>query len=240
VHYFKGIKAFVVACGLLLGYWAILLAFGDLTLEGNAVLKLDKLLIGENHMYKGYVSTISNSNIPFDPEGLLSAIPAMASVVFGFLIGRFIKEKGNSFEMISYLFVVGLLSMFVGLCWNFYFPINKPIWSSSYVLYTTGLASTILAIILFAVEMKHFRGWTKPFVLFGKNPLLIFALSGIIVKLYILLRIDGVNAYTGLFKNVFQPVFGDYIGSLGFAIFHVLLFLLVAWFLDKRKIYLKV
>jgi predicted acyltransferase len=240
VHYFKGIKAFFVACGLLLTYWAILLIFGDLTLEGNAVLKLDAWLIGESHMYKGYVSTIANQNIPFDPEGLLSAIPAMASVVFGFLVGRFIKEKGNSYEMISHLFVAGLVSIFISLCWNFYFPINKPIWSSSYVLYTTGLATSILAIILFLVEMKNLRGWTRPFVLFGKNPLLIYALSGIIVKLYLVIRINEVNGYNGLFKNVFQPVFGDHIGSLGFAIFHVLLFLLVAWFLDRRKIYLKV
>jgi predicted acyltransferase len=240
VHYFKGIKAFFVACGLLLAYWAILLMFGDLSLEGNAVLKLDTWLIGESHMYKGYVSTIVNQNIPFDPEGLLSAIPAMASVVFGFLVGRFIKEKGNSYEMISHLFFVGLISIFISLCWNFYFPINKPIWSSSYVLYTTGLATSILAIILFLVEMKNLRGWTRPFVLFGKNPLLIYALSGIVVKLYLIIRINEVNGYSGLFKNVFQPMFGDYIGSLGFAIFHVLLFLLVGWFLDRRKIYLKV
>jgi predicted acyltransferase len=240
VHYFKGIKAFVVGCGLLLLYCMILLIFGDLTLEGNAVLKLDTWLLGESHMYKGYVSTISNQNIPFDPEGLLSAIPAMASVVFGFLVGRFIKEKGNSYEMISHLFAVGIILIFAGLCWSFYFPINKPIWSSSYVLYTTGLATTILAVILFIVEMKNFREWTKPFVLFGKNPLLIFALSGIIVKFYILIRINNANAYTGLFKNVFQPVFGDYVGSLSFAIFHVLLFLLVAWILERRKIYLRV
>jgi predicted acyltransferase len=240
VHYLKGIKAFVVACGLLFAYWAILLMFGDLTLEGNAVLKLDTWLIGESHMYKGYVSTISNQNIPFDPEGLLSAIPAMASVVFGFLVGRFIKEKGNSYEMISHLLVAGLTSIFISLCWNFYFPINKPIWSSSYVLYTTGLATSILAIILFLVEMKNSRAWTRPFVLFGKNPLLIYALSGIIVKLYLIVRINEVNGYSGLFRNVFQPMLGDYAGSLGFAIFHVLLFLLIGWFLDRRKIYLKV
>ncbi len=239
VHYFKRLHAFVFACGLLLAYWAILLIFGDLTLEGNAVLKLDRLLIGENHMYKGYTSTLLNENIPFDPEGLLSTIPAVASVVFGFLVGRFIREKGNSYEMISHLFFIGLIAIFVSLCWNFYFPINKPIWSSSYVLYTTGLAMSILAMILFIVEMKEFKLLTRPFVLFGKNPLLIYALSGIVVKLYLLIRIGEVNGYTGLFRNIFQPIFGDYIGSLAFAVFHVLLFLFVGWMLDRRKIYLK-
>jgi predicted acyltransferase len=119
-------------------------------------------------------------------------------------------------------------------------PINKPIWSSAYVLYTTGLAMTVLAIILFLVEMKGHRGFTRPFVLFGKNPLLIYALSGIVVKIYFLIRIGDLNAYSGLYQYVFQPVGGNYFGSLLFAIAHVLLFLSIGWWLDKRKIYVRV
>jgi predicted acyltransferase len=239
-HYFKPMQAFVVSCFLLLGYWMILLSFGDLTLEGNAVLKIDRWLIGESHMYRGYHSTVSDSNIAFDPEGLLSTIPAMASVVLGFLVGKYIKGKGISYETISHLMVAGMISVLVALCWDMTFPINKPIWSSSYVLYTTGLAITVLSIILFIVEMKHRKSLTQPFVLFGKNPLLIFALSGIIVKIYGLIRIGDTNAYGGLYKNVFQPLAGNYVGSLLFAIFHVLIFLLIGWLLDRRKIYLRV
>jgi len=240
VHFFKPLQAFVAAIILLIGYWMILLAFGDLTLEGNAVLKLDRWLVGEGHMYRGYFSSVLNQNIAFDPEGLLSTIPSIASVIFGYLVGKFIKEKGNSFEMISHLFVAGLISIFIALCWGMVFPINKPIWSSSYVFYTTGLAMSILAIIIFLVDLKGIRDWTRPFVLFGKNPLLIYALSGIIVRIYGLILIGDTNAYGGLYQYVFQPLFGNFVGSLFFAIAHVLLFLAVGWFLERKKIYVRV
>ncbi|HZI25096.1 MAG TPA: DUF5009 domain-containing protein, partial [Chryseolinea sp.] len=233
-------QVFFAALSLLIGYWLILISFGDLTLEGNAVLKLDRWLLGEGHLYKGYFSALLNQNIAFDPEGFLSTIPAVASVIFGYLSGKYIKEKGNSYEMISHLLVAGLLSIFVGLCWNIVFPINKPIWSSSYVFYTTGLALSILSIIIFLVDLKGSRGWTNPFVLFGKNPLLIYALSGILVRIYGLILIGDNNAYGALYQYIFQPLAGNFVGSLLFAIAHVLFFLAVAWLLDRKKIYLKV
>jgi predicted acyltransferase len=164
----------------------------------------------------------------------------MASVVFGFLVGRYIRINGSSYQTIAHLLVAGLLLVFFGLVWDMFFPINKPIWSSSYVLYTTGLAMSILAIIFFLAEMKGYQRWTTPFILFGKNPLLIYALSGIIVKIYSLIRIDDTNAYGALYKNVFQPLAGNFPGSFLFAVFHVLLFLAVGWFLNRKKIYLRV
>ena len=153
VHFFKPVRAFVMALVLLFVYWGLLLAFGDLTLEGNAVLKLDRWLIGEAHMYKGYHSETLNGNIAFDPEGLLSTIPAMASVILGYLVGKYIRSKGNSYEMIAHLLVAGVLAIFAGQCWGLVFPINKPIWSSAYVLYTTGLAMAILSVVMFFIEM---------------------------------------------------------------------------------------
>lgn len=240
VHFFKPMQAFVTALILLVAYWIILLSFGDLTLEGNAALKLDLWLVGDKHMYHGYFSSVENKNIAFDPEGLLSTIPAIASVIFGFLVGKYIKEKGNSYEMISHLFAAGLISIFTAICWNMVFPINKPIWSSSYVFYTTGLAMSILAIIILLVDLKGNQRWTKPFVLFGKNPLLIYALSGMIVRIYGLIRFGEVNAYGALYKYVFQPLAGNFVGSLLFAIFHVLLFMAIAWWLDRRKIFFRV
>ncbi|HEX6225035.1 MAG TPA: DUF5009 domain-containing protein, partial [Chryseolinea sp.] len=115
-----------------------------------------------------------------------------------------------------------------------------PIWSSSYVFYTTGLALSILSMIIFFVDLKGRQGWTKPFVLFGKNPLLIYALSGILVRIYGLILIGDTNAYGALYQFVFQPLAGNFVGSLLFALAHVLLFLAVAWWLDRRKFYLKV
>jgi predicted acyltransferase len=225
---------------MLIAYWMILLAFGDLTLEGNAVRQLDQWMLSDSHLYKGYFSSVLNQNIAFDPEGLLSTIPAIASVVFGFLVGKYIKDNGNSYQTIAHLMVAAMVSVFVALCWDMSFPINKPIWSSSYVLYTTGLAMTVLSLILFFTEMKGYQRWTTPFVLFGKNPLFIFVLSGMIVKIYGLIRIGDTNAYGGLYKYVFQPLAGDYVGSLLFALAHVLLFLFVGWFLNRRKIYIRV
>lgn len=240
VHFLKPAQAFVVALVLLLAYWLMLLAFGDLTLEGNAVLKVDRWLIGEAHMYKGYYSEVLKQNIAFDPEGLLSTIPAMASVIFGYLVGKYIRSQGNTYEMITHVMVAGMLALFAGLCWGLVFPVNKPIWSSAYVFYTTGLAMAVLSVILFFVEMKKQHAIGKPFVLFGKNPLLIFVLSGVLVKIYNLIRVADVNVYTALYKYVFQPVGGDYFGSFLFAVAHVLFFLFIAWLLDRKKIYLRV
>lgn len=240
VHFLKPRAAFVTGCILLVLYWIILETFGDLTLEGNAVLPVDVWLVGEAHMYKGYFSEVLQKNIAFDPEGLLSTIPAVTSVIFGFLAGNFIRKEGSSFSSIAHLFFAGLLLVFAGLCWDLVFPINKPIWSSSYVLYTTGLAISVLSMILFVVEIKNHRGWTNPFVLFGKNPLFIYVMSGVIVKLYFLVRVGDTNAYGGLYKYVFQPVAGNYFGSFLFALFHVALLLLLGWYLDKRRVYIRV
>lgn len=240
VHFFRPVKALIAGAILLLAYWAILLVFGDLSLEGNAVLKFDRWLLGEDHMYHGYHSAILNQNIAFDPEGLLSTIPAVASVIFGFLVGKFLRTKGNSYETVSWLFVAGLSVLFLGLCWGLVFPINKPIWSSSYVLYTTGLATVILSMIIFVTDLKGQRSWSHPFVLFGRNPLLLYILSGVIVKTYGLVLIDDTNAYGALYRYVFQPVGGNYFGSLLFALFHVMIILAVGWWLDRKKIYFRV
>ena len=240
VHYFKPMVAFIWSVGLLFAFWVVLLLFGDLTLEGNAVLKLDLWLLGENHMYKGYFSEMLDRNIAFEPEGLLSTIPAIASVIFGFLAGKYIKAKGNSFEMLSHLFSIGLLSIFLGMCWDLVFPINKPIWSSSYVLYTTGLAMVILSMIIFFTDMKGQRSWSLPFMIMGRNPLLLFALSGMLARLFGMIYIGESSIYGGLYRNIFQPVGGNYFGSLLFAVAQVLVFLVIGWMLDRRKIYLRV
>ncbi len=240
VHYLKPVRAFVAGVVLLLVYWGVLLAFGDLTLEGNAVLKLDQWLLGGKHMYRGYYSEVFQKNIPFDPEGLLSTIPSITSVIFGFLVGKFLRVKGNSYETLSWLFTAGLSLIFVGLCWDLVFPINKPIWSSSYVAYTTGLATVILSMIIFVTDLRGHKSWSHAFVLFGRNPLLLYILSGVIVKIYGLIRIDNTNAYGALYRYVFQPLAGNYFGSLLFALFHVLILLGVAWWLDRRRLYFKV
>jgi predicted acyltransferase len=239
IHVLKPSKVFICAISLLVVYWIVLLTFGDLTLEGNAVLKLDRWLLGEAHLYRGYFSTVLSENIVFDPEGLLSTIPAISSVIFGYMVGKFVMEKGTSYEMLSHLLVFGALSIFAGQVWGLQFPINKPIWSGAYVLYTTGLAMVVLSVMLFFIEMKGQRRWATPFLYFGKNPLFIYVLSGVWVRVCSLILIGESPVLAALYANVFRPL-GEYTGSLLFAIAHVLLFLLVGWWLDKKQIYVKV
>jgi predicted acyltransferase len=241
-YFFTPKTAFFMGLGLLFGYWGILISFGDLTLEGNAVRKLDLLIFTENHLYKGYESKILGTNIAFDPEGLLSCIPAIASVIFGFLAGKFIQTFGKTNFMLRRFILAGIILIFSGLIWNFVFPINKPIWSGSYVFYTTGWAMLLLSVIFYVVEMLKIDGWAEFFLVFGRNPLFIFVLSGVWVKLYALVRIGEakVGFYGWFYKTVFQPLLGNYPGSLAFAVFHVLLFWLIGLVLHRQKIYIKV
>jgi predicted acyltransferase len=188
--------------------------------------------------------------IAFDPEGLASTLPAIVQVIFGFLAGEYIITKGKNTDMLANFMVTAVLLVFTAFCWDIVFPINKKIWTSSYVLYTTGLAMMVLGVMMYWIELKGARGWvTRFFDVFGKNPLFIFVLSGVWVKLYAFARIpDGIkdgkevfiNAYSWLFKYMFQPALGNLPGSLAFAISHVIIFWLIGSILDRKKIYIRV
>jgi predicted acyltransferase len=195
-------------------------------------------------MYRG-------EGVPFDPEGLASTLPAIVQVIFGYLAGYYILEKGKTYEMIAGLSVIGCVLVFAGFCWDMVFPINKKIWSSSFVVYTTGLAILVLCVLMYVIEMRGRRGaWSRFFDVFGKNALFIFMISGILGRMYGLLRIadgtDGKGAplYKGLggwmYDHLFAPVFGSMNGSLLYAVFHILLFWALCYWLDKKKIYIKV
>ncbi|KAA2245337.1 DUF5009 domain-containing protein [Chitinophaga agrisoli] len=237
IHFSGDRRSFMIAGCVLLAYWWLLLAFGQgdpYSLEGYAGLRLDKWVLGEQHLYRG-------EGVPFDPEGLLSTLPATCNVIFGYLAGRYIQQKGKDYPMLCGLLVTGCLLVFAGLCWNLVFPINKKIWTSSYVLYTVGIALLLLSVLMYAIE---FRGWRRAgsvFEVFGKNPLFIYVMSGVLVKLYLLVRtLAGQNLYGWLYEHIFRPVWGNYPGSLAFAVFHVCLFWALGWWMDKKKVYIRV
>jgi predicted acyltransferase len=247
IYLFKSKGAFVVGAILLLLYWWMCFAFGDSTdpysMQGYFGTAIDKAILGEAHMYHG-------EGVAFDPEGIMSTIPAIVEVIFGFLAGEYIITKGKNTDMLSNLLVTAILLVFTALVWDMVFPINKKIWTSSYVLYTSGLAMMTLGILIHWIELKNIRSWwTRFFDVFGKNALFIYVLSGVWIRLYLLMRIpDGIkdgkplfiNGYTWLFDKIFQPLLGNYGGSLAFAIFHVLIFWLIGSILDKKKIYIRV
>ena len=248
LYYGKMKVALVAASTLLLGYWALCLGLGSpedpFSLKGYFGTGVDKAILGVAHMYRG-------EGVAFDPEGLVSTLPAIVQVIFGYLVGYYILQKGKTFEMIAGLFVMGCVLIFAGFCWDMVFPINKKIWSSSFVVYTTGLAILVLAMLLYVVEMRGWKGpWSRFFDVFGKNALFIFMISGILPRVYGLFHIaDGVDGkgetmYKGLggwmYDHLFAPVFGAMNGSLLYAISHILLFWALCYLLDKKKIYIKV
>ncbi len=249
IYFFKTKGAFVVSAIILLLYWFICRWLGDAadpySLQGWFGTAVDSRLLGVNHMYHG-------EGMAFDPEGLASTAPAVTQVVFGFFVGQYIQQKGKSFEMLSNLFVAAVVLVFAGFCWDMSFPANKKIWTSSYVLYTTGLATLTLATLIFLIEFKQARGaWSRFFDVFGKNPLFIFVLSGFLPRALGLIRILEKYAPTGkpvyttpfgwFYEHVCQPVSVNLKnGSLLYAICMIAFYWLIVYLLDKKKIYIKV
>jgi predicted acyltransferase len=248
IVFFSGTKGSIIVSGiLLLGYWVLCVTCGNeadpFSLNGYFGTAIDKAILGDAHMYHG-------EGVAFDPEGLTSTITAIVQVIFGYLAGDFIIKKGKTFEMVTHLFVVAAFLIFTAFMWDMVFPINKKIWTSSYVFYTTGLALMVISVLIYFIELKNVKGfWINFFEVFGKNPLFIFVMSGVWVKLYMLIHITGevvdgkqtyTNGYAWIYKNVFQQHFGDYPGSLLFAIAHVMVFWAIGYLLDKKKIYIRV
>lgn len=248
IYYGKVRGAFVIGSIILLAYWVLCALLGTpgdpYSLQGYFGTKVDKAVLGVAHMYKG-------EGVAFDPEGLASTLPAIVQVIFGFMVGEYISRKGKTYEMLSGLFTIGCVLIFTGFCWDMIFPINKKIWSSSYVIYTTGLGILVLSVFIYLIEFRGRGGaWSRFFDVFGKNALFIFIISGILPRVYGLFHIaDGVDAkgsvvYKGLkewmYDHIFSPAFGLMNGSLFYAVFNILLFWGLCYWLDKRKIYIKV
>ena len=237
IYYLKPKAALIISVVFLFVYWLLLYMFGDpaapFTMEGNAGQALDKWLLAENHLYHG-------EGVAFDPEGLLSTLPAVANVVAGYTVGKFIQQKGNTYEGLTKLLLYGALLLFAAYCWNLAFPINKKLWTSSFVLHTVGLDCIIIAVIIYIINFKQKTKWTYFFEVFGRNPLFIYLLSELGVTLLYFFRI---NPKTSLYQWIYQNIYvyaGNYVGSFLFAVSVMLVCWLVGYFLDKRKIYVRV
>ena len=237
IHYLKPRAALIVSIGFLFLYWLLLYAFANgndpLSMQGNLGFFIDKWLVGEQHMYHG-------EGVAFDPEGLLSTMPAVANVVGGFFVGSFLQKKGSTFEALTKLLIAGCLLLLAAYCWNLSFPINKKLWTSSFVLHTVGLDCIIIAIIIYIIDFKHKTKWTYFFEVFGRNPLFIYLLSELGATLLYFFRADENNSfYQFLYNNIFIHA-GSYFGSLLFAVSFMMCCWLVGYFLDKKKIYVRV
>ena len=225
---------------LLFGYWFLLLAYGDPTdpygMLTNAGTYLDKYLLGERHLYHG-------EGVAFDPEGILSTLPAIVNVVIGFYAGKFIQEKGKNYETISKLCLTGAVLIVAALAWNMVFPINKKIWSSPFVLLTTGIDCIFISALIYAVELRAWNkwNWTRFFTIFGKNPLFIYLLSELLITILYMINVKpGEDFFNWINVVFFQVIAPGAFGSFLFAVSYMLVCWLVGLFLDKRHIYVRV
>lgn len=220
---------------ILIGYWQLLLWLGGdnpYSLEGNLARKLDLLLLGENHMWHGM-------GIAFDPEGLLSSLTATISVISGFLLGLMIQSMDKT-KLLTRLAGLSVVLLLIGYLWSIMLPINKALWTSSYVFVTTGIAGLFLCLIIYIVDFKSYTRWAVPFEIFGRNPLISFIASILWVKTYFLIRIDGTSAYGWLYNEVFKGIVNPTFGSLLFALVHVLGCWLIAYILYRKRIIIKI
>jgi len=231
-------KIAVTTVILLFGYWALMAFSGTddpYSLEGNLATWFDPLILGESHVYGGF-------GIPFDPEGLISTIPGIAHVLIGYFVGLIllrIHQKGA--VQLSYsgacihLMITGVVLTILSLIWNAGFPINKPIWTSSYVLLSCGLGTILLAGLMWIIDIKKWVKWTYVFRVFGLNPLVSYALSGLFVKLMITtFKWDETNAYAWFYQTIFQPIFGNFAGSFAFALTYTMFIWFFAWLLFRK------
>ncbi|NDV94523.1 DUF1624 domain-containing protein [Dysgonomonas sp. 521] len=222
----------------LIGYF-LLLIFGNgfEFSENNIISILDRAILGTNHMYK-------DSGLAIDPEGLLSTIPAICHVLIGFRCGEVLLTTKDNNERIQRLFIIGAIMAFLGFLLSYGCPINKKIWSPTFVLATCGLASTLLALLIWIVDIKGHKKWSVFFESFGVNPLFIYVAAGVFSVLLanIQFTYDGniINVKNFIYQICLQPYLGDYFGSLVYALLFVGFNWVIGNILYKKKIYIKI
>ena len=238
VRYLTMATALRLSVIFLLAYWLILLLFGDkadpFNMLTNAGNRFDLWLLGESHLYHG-------EGVAFDPEGVLSTLPSIANVVFGYAAGKFIAEKGKTWEGLTKLLLTGFALISIALLWHLVFQINKKLWTGPFVLLTVGIDCVLLAALSYVIDFLGRTKWTYFFEVFGKNPLFIYLLSeiGAILLWFIPIGEKRQPLYSWLYENVFIHA-GAYLGSFLFALAVVMFCWLVGWILDKKKIYVRV
>lgn len=237
LHFLPRKTAIILSACLLLGYWGLLYGFGEpgheLTMTGNAVLRLDLWLFGPAHLYHG-------EGIAFDPEGVLSTLPAIVNVIAGYLAGAYIRRRGKTHECVAHLMVWGVVVIGVAMLWALVFPMSKKIWTSSFVLYTVGIDVVVIGVLIYVLEL---RGWTRGvrfFEIFGRNPLFIYLLSELLVVVLFMITVGNTSFFDWINRTLFQAALPGPLGSLAFALCYMLLCWSVGYGLDKRKIYVRI
>ena len=237
-----GLRIAWVALGLVLAYWAAMVLLpwpgpvpGDLTPDGNLGAFIDRAVLTRQHLWQRRA---------WDPEGLGSTAPAVATALLGILAGFWLRATAPGGTKAAVLGAAGVAAVALGLAWDLAFPINKNLWTSSYVAFCGGAAAVTLAACYWAVDVKGWRGWTKPFVILGVNAITLFVLSGAIAKTMGLIKLTGgagqpVSLQGYVYGRWFAPLASPKNSSLIFALTHLALLFAVLWVMYRRKIFLK-
>ena len=232
---------------LLVGYFIILMAGNGFAYDETNILSIaDRAVLTDVHMYH---------DNGIDPEGLLSTLPSIAHTLLGFMVGSLLFKTtdkhsehtdvrtGIILSKVVPLFVVGTILIFSGFLLSYGCPLNKKVWSPTYVLVTCGLASTLLALLIWLIDVKGYRRWSKFFEVFGVNPLFLFVLSDFFAIVFGAFRFTVNGTQTSIigfmYNQVLSPIFGEYGGSLAYAVLFLLLNWCIGYQLYKRKIYIK-
>ncbi len=231
------------AVALLFGYWALLVwgvAPGQdpFSLEQNLVRQVDLAVLGPQHLWKG-------KGLPFDPEGILSTFPAIVTVLLGWWSGQIMQRRQEQKILaVRDLLVWGNVLAVAGLIWDLAFPINKSLWTSTFVLYAGGISMILLAFSVWALDIANGRKYIRFFLVFGANPLFAYLLAGILTKIMIYVKWmngeDTESLYGWLYKTLFKPLDDGNVGSLLFALTFMLICWSVCLVLYRRKIYVKI
>ncbi|MDQ3221418.1 MAG: DUF5009 domain-containing protein [Acidobacteriota bacterium] len=234
-----------IGVGLLLLYWLLMTAVPVpgceiTTIDDkacNLAAYLDRLLLGEAHIWK--------SAKVFDPEGILSTIPALVSTISGVLTGTWLNTKRSDLEKVSGLFFFGVVLVAAGWCWSLVFPFNKSLWTSSYVVYTSGLALCFLGFCYWLIDIKGYKKWSKPFIIFGVNALALFVFTGLFARILGIIKVTGaegkeISLQKWIFDTLFLSIASPINASLMYAVCFILLWLFLMWLLYRKRIYIKV
>ena len=228
----------LVLAALLLGYWALLTLVpvpgygpGDLSPEGNLGAYLDRLILGD-HLWREM----------WDPEGLLSTLPAIGSTLLGIYAGEWIRSQGRRGRVVVGLLGAGLAGVGLGWGWGLVFPVNKSLWTSSYVLFTAGAGSFLLGIMFWLMEIRGWKAWARPMVVYGMNAIAVFVASGLMARIMGMVRVGGgkISMKGWIYENLFVSWAGPLNGSLAFALAYVLVWLGLMWLLYRRGLFIKV
>lgn len=228
--------------GILILYYIVLMvgvSDGPLDLMTNLVRKIDIFLVGEHHLYHNYA--FEGNKVYFDPEGLLSVMGSIGNVMFGFILATKLKALSGNAEKIKTASLFGFILVALGIGWNYLgFPINKPIWSSSYALFTSGLCSILFAVMIYTIDEKKWQSWAYPFKVFGMNALVSYALSELIAIICGMLPVGEGGLYASFYQYLISPVFGLYFGSFIAAVLFAAFTWLFAYILYRKGIFVKV